>query len=136
MKRFAFIVVVALSPAASAMACGVCIEDKVAVTYDHEVVARAAGKGQSVVFVDIQTRGPARAAVERTRRAARDSAGVDAASVRVATDPPALSFALDTRVQAPQAAVTAIARAAGRDTTITLLRVVAPVKERLQASAR
>ena len=136
MKMHALIVVIALSPVASAMACGVCIEDKVAVTYDHDVVARAAARGQTVVFADVQTSGPARASVERARRATRDTPGVDGASVRTATDPPALSFALDTKVQAPEAAVSAIARAAGRDTKMTVLRIVVPAKERVQASAR
>ena len=72
---------------------------------------------------------------------ARGSRGIPpvprhAASVRVATDPPALSFALDTNVQAPQAAVSTVARAAGRDAKTTVLRVVAPAKEGVQASAR
>ena len=34
----------------SAYACGACIEDKVAATYDHAVVTKATAKGQVVVF--------------------------------------------------------------------------------------
>ncbi|MBC8021534.1 MAG: hypothetical protein H7Y14_00325, partial [Burkholderiales bacterium] len=35
-----------------ALACGICLEDKVAATYDHGMVMRATSRGQVVVFAE------------------------------------------------------------------------------------
>lgn len=100
-------------------ACGVCDEDKVAATYDHAVVERAASKGRVVVFCEV--RGPLDA--RRLRAAARRVKGIDPASVRTSAQPAALSFALDGGRRSPQAAVDALQALAPHGTQLALLRV-------------
>ena len=107
-----------------AAACGVCIEDKVAVTYDHAVVESAVARGHVVVFASIDTKAPTEAAARGVRSAATRARGVDRGSVRTASEPAALSFALDPRVQSPGAALVAIEQAAAQPgLQLTLLRV-------------
>ena len=100
-------VVAARSPA---RACGHCIEDKVAATYDYAVLTRAARDGHVVVFAEI--RGPAagagpalKAFVARTLAA---TPGVDGGTVRVSLDPPAASFACDPARHAPNALLASV----------------------------
>ena len=112
-----------LPPAADA--CGACIEDNVAATYDHAVVERAAARGLVVVFASIDTRRSPQAASDGVKAAAVRVRGVDRSTVRGAIAPLAISFALDPRVQAPAAALAAIEKAAGQPgLRLTLLRVV------------
>jgi hypothetical protein len=109
----------------AALACGVCIEDNMAVTWDHAVVERAAARGHVVVFASIDARTAPRAASEGVKAAAMRARGVDRTSVRAATAPLAVSFALDPRVQAPAVALAAIEKAAAQPgLRLTLLRVV------------
>ena len=89
---------------APARACGVCDEDKVAATYDHTIVQRAASKGRVVVYCAV--RGPLDA--KRLRLAARQVKGLDLRSLRTSQQPAAVSFALDGAGQTPQAAVSAL----------------------------
>ena len=109
----------ALTPAA--WACGVCIEDKVAATYDHEVVVRAAAKSKVMVFCEVA--GPLDA--RRIRSAARSVRGVDAASLRISAQPAALSFALEAQ-QSPQAAVSDMQRGIPAGTHVAIVKVIAP----------
>ena len=109
----------------AAGACGVCIEDKMAVTWDHAVVERAAARGHVVVFASIDARGAPQNASDGVKAAAMRARGVDRTSVRAASAPPAVSFALDPRVQAPAAALAAIEKTAAQPgLRLTLLRVV------------
>jgi len=111
--------------AASAQACGVCVEDKVAAAYDHEVVTRAADRGQVMVFAEVNGRGAPADFVPVARRAAARVPGVVAASVRAAESPPALSFALDARIRSPEAALEAVEKAAAASgVKLALLRVL------------
>jgi hypothetical protein len=103
-----------------ALACGVCIEDKVAATYDHAVVQRAAASGQVVVFCEIV--GPVDA--ERIRNAARVVRGLDASSVRVSETPSAISFVVDPAKQSPQAAAGAIQRGLAKGIEVKVLRLM------------
>lgn len=124
----AIVVVVVLSvifPTAS-QACGVCVEDKVAVTYDHAVVQRAAAKGDVVVFCELA--GP----IDRARllAAARGTPGVRRASVRVSTQPAALSFVVEPKLRSPQTAVDAIQRTVGPGTRLTIVQLL-PAKAEL-----
>ena len=96
-----------------AWACGACVEDKVAATYDHAVVTRATSHQQVVVFAAIEGTGDLRALARKVYGAAARSAGVDRASVRTSPDPAALSFALDPRVASPETAVASIEKATG-----------------------
>ena len=93
-----------------ARACGHCIEDKVAATYDFAVLTRAAHDGHVVVFAEV--RGPAAGAgpalksfISRTLSA---TAGIDAGTVRVSLDPPAASFACDPARHSPSALLAAV----------------------------
>jgi hypothetical protein len=108
LRRFAAFV---LAMPALAAACGACIEDKVAATYDHAVIERAHREHRVMVFAEIRGE---KTPVELERAAAlaaRRQRGIDPASVRSAHAPLALSFALDGRIE-PQAAVEAIANTA------------------------
>jgi hypothetical protein len=93
-----------------AYACGHCVEDKVAATYDYTVLTRAARGGHVVVFAEI--RGPAAGAgpalkmfIARTLAA---TPGVDGGTVRVSLDPPAASFACDPARHAPNALLASV----------------------------
>jgi len=112
----------ALAWAPAALACGICIEDKVAATYDYAVVQQAAARHHVVVFAAVET--PADPRV--LGRAAAHVRGIDRASVRAAASPGALSFALDPGQSNPIAALRAIERepqvAGVRLTLIRLMR--------------
>lgn len=107
---------------AVAMACGACVEDKVAATYDHAVITRAIAKRQQVVFVAID--GPHAGQIgSRIPAAARKVSGVEAGTVRTSASPAAFSFAIDASA-APERAVAGFADAL-RDpgTRLTLVRI-------------
>jgi len=82
--------------APATLACGYCVEDKIAATYDHAVVVRALSHGHHVVFFHIDG---ALTAGEDTRRmleaAAESTVGVDKGSVRVSVEALTISFAFD-----------------------------------------
>lgn len=102
----ALLAAVPLLAAGPVTACGTCAEDKVAATYDHAVVQRAQKSGQLVVYCEVQHAFKP----DALAAAARKVRGVDPASVRVAAEPAALSFALDPRRQDVPAALRAIER--------------------------
>ena len=84
--------------APAALACGYCVEDKIAAVYDHAMVARALGQKHHVVFFHIDgTLAPG----ERTRRAleaiAESTEGVDKGSARVSVESASLAVAFDPR---------------------------------------
>jgi hypothetical protein len=107
--------------ALQAKACGACDEDKVAATYDHAAILRAAAQRQLVVFCELQ--GPAIATAELRRIAARTS-GIDAASVRTSAQPATVSFALDPRRRSAESATAALQRGAPPGIRISIVRVV------------
>jgi hypothetical protein len=111
MKTLAAIFVAAIlaGTAIQVSACGACVEDKVAATYDYDVVQHAIARGDVVVFCDVKGRVDA----GRLRMALRKVVGVDKASIRVSTAPQAVSFALDTAKQSIAAAAAALQRDAG-----------------------
>ena len=111
----------AWAPAPS-LACGACVEDKVAATYDHSAVVRAATNGNVTVFCDVIGRVEAR----HLRAAVRQVRGVDARSVRVSVQPAALSFAVDPAAGSPQAAVDAVQRALPATARLKIVRLLAP----------
>jgi len=81
-----------------ALACGVCVEDKIAAVYDHAAVHQALAAKRTVVFFHIDGK---LVADERTRRSiasvARTTPGVDAASVRVSCELASMALAFDGR---------------------------------------
>jgi hypothetical protein len=102
-----------------AQACGVCVEDKVAATYDYAVVQRAAAQGQVVVFCEIV--GPVDAG--RIRQAARKVRGLDASTLRVSQTPAAISFVVDMKKQSPQSAAGAIQQGLAKGIEVKVLRL-------------
>ncbi len=84
--------------ASSALACGVCVEDKIAAVYDHAAVTQALAAKHVVVFFAIDGK---LVAGERTRNAieavARSAPGVDRGSVRMSVELASLALAFDAR---------------------------------------
>jgi hypothetical protein len=84
--------------APAALACGHCVEDKIAAAYDHAAVTRALDRKHHVAFFHIDgTLAPG----ESTRRAleaiAESSEGVDKGSARVSVESASLAVAFDPR---------------------------------------
>jgi len=99
-----------VSASGAAFACGACLEDKIAATYDHAVVTAAAAKGDRVVFGAIDGPIDARLVSERVRATASKIPGVRPETVHASPAPPAFSFAIDRRAQKPEAAVAELER--------------------------
>lgn len=106
----------------AAEACGACDEDKMAATYDHAVVQRAAASGDVMVYCAIS--GPL--GHERVRQAASRVPGVRVDSVRISAQPAALSFAVDPTVRTPQAAIDMAQRDLPSNLRVSLVRLVLP----------
>jgi len=92
--------------AGAAAACGVCVEDKVAATYDHAVIARANARHQQVMFVALDGPNVANAGA-RIAAAARAVRGVDAKTLRTSDSPAAFSIVI-AQSEVPQRAVAAL----------------------------
>jgi hypothetical protein len=119
-NTFARAMALAASVPAAVLACGVCIEDRIAATYDHGVVQQAARDGRAVVYCALDGGFD----VGHLKRAARALPGVDARSVRVSTQPGALSFVVDTARQTPDGVVQKLRAALPRGAQVKLLRVM------------
>ncbi len=111
---------------AQAFACGVCVEDKVASCYDHEVIEQARAHGNEVAFFAVRGALPRRETTRAMlRRAVESSPAVVRQSTRISLENAAISFAYDPR----RANVVAIADGLERrlrpsGLTLGLLRVV------------
>ena len=96
MRHAILVLLAATAPAA--LACGYCVEDKIASVYDHAAVAKALGERHHVVYFHVD--GPL-GKDERTKKAiesaAASSAGVDRASVRVNVETLTLALSFDPR---------------------------------------
>lgn len=112
----------AFTPAA--FACGICVEDKVAATYDHGVITKALGRGHVVVFAEVKGSDNAATLTRAARKAALGVRGVDRATVRVAEQPTVVSFALDGSLRTPIQALAAMERAAASRVKLDLLKVM------------
>ena len=125
MRRIAILAPLLLATivAPAARACGVCIDDKVAATYDHATVTRALARHRAVVFAGMDSREAAGRAAASVRAAARRVRGIDAESVRTATEPPALSFVVEAADQTPEGALAEIQRGAA-GVRLTMLKVM------------
>jgi chloramphenicol 3-O-phosphotransferase len=107
-----------------AWTCGVCDEDKVAATYDHAVISRAAAARQTVVFVAVDSPVEPQAFARRVASVAPRVRGVLRGSVRTAIAPVAFSFVLDPAVQTPASAVAELRRLLSADSDLRILRIV------------
>lgn len=84
--------------ATDALACGHCIEDKIAAVYDYAVVKQAVARNHEVAFFALA--GDLMAGVENRRAIERETSkvsGVDPGSVRVSVENASLSIAYDPR---------------------------------------
>jgi hypothetical protein len=96
-----------MTPLILFLACGVCLEDKVAATYDHALVARALAHGRVVVFAE--PRVPLDAArLKKVAAAASRAPGVEAATVKTSDAPASVSFVLDPRRASAKSTVAAL----------------------------
>jgi hypothetical protein len=126
MSRFSKSILVgtiALLPAV-ALACGACIEDKIAATYDHAIIDRAVASHRQVVFVAIEGPVSASKVVAQITAIAPKVRGVQVGSLRTSTSPPAFSFVLDSG-QDPRATVSTFRKSVtGREAQLVAIRVV------------
>ena len=90
-----------------AMACGVCLEDKVAATYDYALVQRALAQHRVVVFAEPRASVDADTLRALAAKAAR-TPGVEAASVKTSASPASVSFVLDPKRANAKATVAAL----------------------------
>lgn len=126
MKRSAplITIVIAVAMPAAVHACGACVEDKVAATYDHAVIHAAIAKRQQVVFVAIDGTVDVRKIRTRIAAAAPNVRGVVASTLRTSVEPPAFSFAMRP-AQTPEIAVADFRRAiADSSIRLTIIRLM------------
>jgi hypothetical protein len=124
MKRLALVLLASFS--LETIACGVCIDDKVASCYDYAVVTKAKARGHEVAFFAIDGSLPVRDDVRSAvLRAVQVTPGVLRGTARVSLENAALSFAYDP-ARTTHAAVGAAldARLAGRRLSLRFLRVM------------
>jgi len=120
----ALAVAFAAAPFSMAWACGACDEDKIAATYDHAVIDRAASGHHQVVFVAVD--GPVDAAKigRRVAAAASKVPGIVRGSLRTSLSPTAFSFALHAAREA-EVAVAGFRKAIGEPSArLTLVRIM------------
>jgi copper chaperone CopZ len=79
--------------ASNAMACGYCVEDKIAAVYDHAAVTQARAQKHTTVYFAID--GAIRDSRERLQALAEQTRGVLKGSVRVSVDAGALAVSFD-----------------------------------------
>jgi copper chaperone CopZ len=90
----AIAILAGLMLAASVLACGYCVEDKIAAAYDHAVVVSAIERRHQIAFLSIE--GTTAKNRERSIASTVESvAGVDRGTVRVSLEGGAVSFAFD-----------------------------------------
>jgi len=111
----------AISPSSSA--CGACVEDTIAATYDHATIRAAIAKRQQVVFVSIEGGDKARV-VRDLASVVRKVRGVQAGTLRTAVSPAAFSFALAAG-EPVDTAVSAFGKLiADRQVRLTVIRIM------------
>ena len=96
MRKLLATALLAASPAV--LACGYCVEDKIASVYDHAVATKALAERHHVVYFHIDGPLVQDAATSRALAAAAQSVqGVDRDSVRVKVETLSVSLAFDPR---------------------------------------
>jgi hypothetical protein len=125
MKRIGILIAMVTTMAApGARACGACVEDKVAATYDHAVIHTAIAKRQQVVFVAVDGTVDINKIGTRIAAAAPKVRGVVASTLRTSVAPPAFSFALDA-AQTPEIAMAGFRKAiADSGVRLTMVRIM------------
>ena len=120
----AFAIVIGLLLGRGALACGHCVEDKIAAAYDHAVIVRAIDRKHEVAFLSIE--GALAASQARAvARAVESTAGVDRGSVRVSIENGAVSFAFDPSRATLDSIVGSVrGKLAAKGAGVSVLRVV------------
>ena len=116
MRSTILIALLAFGP--SVLACGYCVEDKIAAVYDYASVREAAAKRHTVAYfaIDGTIRDPAsslKTAIERTR-------GVEKGSARISIEARAVAVSFDPR-HTPLAAIQSALEKALKPRGLTLL---------------
>ncbi|HEY2864329.1 MAG TPA: hypothetical protein VGK37_11990 [Casimicrobiaceae bacterium] len=126
MKRGLITLAIAVAAGAppAVLACGACVEDRVAAAYDHAVIDAAIVRHQQVVFVAIEGPVDAGRIGARIVAAASRLQGIRAGTVRTSISPAAFSFALDS-TQSPHAAMAAFRKVVGDPAArLTVVRIM------------
>ena len=125
MKRLLTALVLACN-ASAALACGYCVEDKMAATYDHAVVTRALAQKHHVAFFHIDgTLAPGAGTKRSLEAVVESSAGVDQGSARVSVESASLSVAFDPQRTPVAALQSALERKlAAKKVSLMLLQVM------------
>jgi hypothetical protein len=115
-----------LVPAAAAVACGYCVEDRIAAAYDHSVIVSSLDRSHEVAFFAIEGAVAPSAGFRREIRTALQSTkGIDRGTERVSNDTTSLSFAYDPARHKLGPIMRAIeSRLAPKGLNISLLRVI------------
>jgi hypothetical protein len=109
-----------------AQACGICIDDKIASSYDHALIMQAKAAGRAVAFFGIEGDIVRSAATRRAvMQAIEATPGVQRGSARVSLENAALSFVFDPARTSPEAAQRALdRRLAAKGLGVSLLRTI------------
>jgi len=111
--------------ALSAVACGFCIEDKVAAVYDSAIVERAVADHRHVAFFAIEGEARIDGATRRAVASALESAGGVRGTVRVALANGACSIAFDPkRTDMKRLAASADRALASHKLSLTAVRLI------------
>lgn len=92
-QRLTRILLAALFPWHGALACGHCVEDKVAATYDYAVIKSATQKGFEVAYADIVGSSPSESEAKIIQKTVRETPGIIVDTIRFSISPAAVSFA-------------------------------------------
>jgi len=120
-----------LAVAQAALACGYCVEDKMAAVYDHATVTRALAQKHQVAFFHIDGALAPGAETKRALEALANAAnGVDRGTARASLESAALSVAFDpqrTTIASLQAALER--KLAAQKNSLMLLQVMDQQKD-------
>lgn len=121
-----------------ALACGHCVEDKVAAVYDHANVMQALERKHAVAFFAIDGLRLHAESIQRTLETLAESvAGVDKGSARVSAESAALAVAFNPRRTTFAAVQNALERKfAGKKLTLQPLRIMDKPAQLKAASQR
>ena len=124
MRALLFVSTILLS--LNGFACGFCVEDKMAVVYDHATVSGAIARNHHVAFFHIDGKlAPGPGTKRALEELANASTGVDRGSARASPESAVLSVAFDPQRMPVAALQAALERKlAARRNTLMLLQVM------------
>jgi hypothetical protein len=113
--------------ASLALACGHCVEDKIAAVYDHALVMQALAQKHQVAFFAIDGNFPVAEATKKSIEAiAKSVEGIDKNSVKASVELSALSLAFDPERQSFAAIQKSLdKKLAEKKMTLSLIKIMA-----------